>query len=105
MSIVHFYFGWPDGAVWSNLVASVICAGFVWWRLRAKMIEHHAATLAQAARHHVEVLAQAEAHHVALKQHVGKAVASAASTAAVAVPQALLDDLRNAPKRTPGGGM
>ena len=103
MSIVHFYFGWPDGAVWSNLVASVICAGFVWWRLRAKMIEHHVEVLAQAARHHVDEIALAEAHHVSLKKHVAQAVSSAASTAAVVVPQQLLDDIRNAPKRTPGG--
>lgn len=59
MSVLHFYFGWPDGAVWGNLVASAICAGLVWWRLRTRMIAHH-----------VEVLVQAERHHRDLKAHV-----------------------------------
>ena len=59
MSVLAFYFGWPLGAVWSNLLASVICAAVVWWRVRARMIAHH-----------LELLAQAEAHHLALKEHV-----------------------------------
>jgi hypothetical protein len=25
MSVIIFYFGWPDGAVYSNLLASMIC--------------------------------------------------------------------------------
>lgn len=29
-----FYFGWYQGAVYSNLIASGICAGLVWWRAR-----------------------------------------------------------------------
>ena len=74
MSVVLFYFGWPDGAVWSNLLASVICAGVVWWRLRARMIAHHAEQLAQSARHH--------------KEHM-----AAIRTASVSVPQKLLDDI------------
>ena len=57
MSVLHFYFGWPDGAVWSNLLASAICAAFVWWRLRARIIAHHAAMLIQADRHHAEHMA------------------------------------------------
>ena len=103
MSILSFYFGWPDGAVWSNLLASAICAVLVWWRLHKQSAAQHAEALAQSARHHVEALAQAEAHHAALKKHIAAGVASAAGAAAVAVPQQLLDDIRNAPKRAPGG--
>ena len=57
MSVLHFYFGWPDGAVWSNLVASAICSVVIWWRLRARIIAHHAAMLIQADRHHAEHMA------------------------------------------------
>ena len=82
MSVFLFYFGLPDGAVWSNLLASVICAVVVWWRLRARMIAHHAELLAQAARHH--------------KEHM-----AATRTSQVAVPQQVLDTIRNA---KPSGG-
>ena len=74
MSVLDLYFGLPAGAVWSNLIASVICAGFVWWRLRTRAIAHHAEALAQAARHHIERMAQAEEHHEALKAHVTAAI-------------------------------
>jgi hypothetical protein len=70
MSVLGFYFGWPDGAVWSNLLASVICVGVAWWRLRARSVTHHAEQLAQAARHHKEALAQSAAQHEELKRHV-----------------------------------
>lgn len=59
MSVFLLYFGWPAGAVYSNLLASAICVAVAWWRLRARMIAHH-----------LEHLAQAEAHHLALKEHV-----------------------------------
>lgn len=98
-----YFFGWPAGQVWPNLLASAICALLVWWRLHRQGAAQHAEALAQAAWHHVERTAQAEAHHVSLKAHVTAVGAQAASTAAVAVPQQLLDDIRNAPKRTPGG--
>lgn len=32
-SLFHDWFGWPDGAVLTNLVASVICVGFGVWRI------------------------------------------------------------------------
>jgi hypothetical protein len=76
VSVLGFYFGWPEGAVYSNLLASAICAGLVWWRLRARMITHHAEALAQAARHHAERLKQAREHHEALKAHVTAAAAA-----------------------------
>ncbi len=59
VSVLGFYLGWPEGAIYSNLLASAICAGLVWWRLRARIITHH-----------LEQLAQAERHHLALKKHV-----------------------------------
>ena len=54
VNILGFYFGWPLGAVYSNLLASAICAALVWWRLRAKMIAHHLEQAAQRERHHAE---------------------------------------------------
>jgi primosomal protein N'' len=65
VSILHFYFGWPEGAVWSNLLASAICSVLIWWRLRARMIAHH-----------VEQLAQRDRHHEDMKAHVTAAVAA-----------------------------
>lgn len=67
MGVLAFYFGWPLGAVWSNLLASAICAALVWWRVRARMILHHA-----------EQMAQRERHHADLKAHVTAAVAARA---------------------------
>jgi len=107
MSTFLLYFGWPDGAVWSNLLASLICAGVVWWRLRARMVAQHAEVLAQNVMHHREHLAQSETQHQAimaqaaalhegLKSHVSAVGSHMAS--AVAVPQQVLDDIRNAPK-------
>ena len=70
MSVLNLYFGWPAGAVYSNLLASVICAGVVWWRLRARMIAHHAEQLAQTEAHHLERIALALEHHETLKAHI-----------------------------------
>jgi len=61
MHVFLSYFGLPYGAVWSNLLASAICAALVWWRIRARMILHHA-----------EQLAQHERHHQALKEHIAE---------------------------------
>lgn len=78
--ILHAYFAAPTaanpagGAVYSNLVASLVCAVVVWWRLRTRMIAHHVQQLAQNARHHEEKMAQADTHHKALIEHVTKAV-------------------------------
>jgi type VI protein secretion system component VasK len=76
--VVSFYFGWPNGAVWSNLVASLICAVLVWWRVRARLIAHHAQQLAQAAAHHKAQIALAREHHEALKRHIAAAAQNAA---------------------------
>lgn len=41
MSILGYYFGWPDGAVWSNLLASVIWAAPALWHLHRKIKRNH----------------------------------------------------------------
>ena len=62
-----FYFGWYQGAVYSNLLASAICAGLVWWRARVHlrrasekqakdMADHRADVAKQLADHHAEVM-------------------------------------------------
>jgi hypothetical protein len=61
LSILHFYFGWPDGAVYSNLIASVVCVGLAWWRLRVQSIAHHLERMTQADRHHREMKAHVTA--------------------------------------------
>jgi hypothetical protein len=70
VGVLNLFFGWPAGGVWSNLIASVICVGFAWWRIRLRMIAHHAEALAQAARHHAERLKLAADHHEDLKAHI-----------------------------------
>ena len=65
MSWLADYFGLPAGAVWSNLIASLICVGVAWWRLRARLVRHHVQAL-----HHKQQLAQAEKHHQDMKAHV-----------------------------------
>ena len=71
MTVWNAYFGIPLGAVYSNLLASVICVGFVFFRMRARMIRQHAQSLAQAKLHHQEKLDQAEAHHQAAMEQAG----------------------------------
>lgn len=48
MSWYHLFFHWPDGGVWSNIVASVIWAlppaSVAYWRARVHR-RHHAASL------------------------------------------------------------
>lgn len=51
-TIFLFYFGWPTGAIWSNLLASLICSIIVWWRLRTRMILHHRESMSQQQEHH-----------------------------------------------------
>lgn len=51
------------GAIWSNLAASVVCLAVVWWRIRVRMIAHHAEALALAVRQHRERMALAARHH------------------------------------------
>jgi hypothetical protein len=87
VSVLAWYFGLPSGQVWPNLLASLVCAGVVWWRLHQQAATQHAVMLAQAAAHHLEQLAQAEADHLALREHV---TAAAASRAAARKPKTLV---------------
>lgn len=73
------YFGLPAGAVWSNLIASVVCVGIAWWRIRARMIAHHLRQIAQAERFHRE-----------LKAHVTATVAAAARQQKTLASQAVM---------------
>ena len=50
-------FGWPNGIVVGNLIASAIWAAPALWHLHRKLDAQHAERIAQAARHHAEVLA------------------------------------------------
>jgi hypothetical protein len=63
--IWDLYFGYPSGAVYSNLIASVICVGMAWWRLRAQNVRQHVQAMALQARHHAERAEQADRHHEA----------------------------------------
>ena len=110
-AVFDLYFGVPAGAVWSNLIASLICVGVAWWRLHRQSARQHVEALAQAARHHAERLAQAETHHQALKAHITAAAAAPASGTAgeVAVnvvtnlsPQEFEKQLRLLMRRNPG---
>lgn len=58
MTVFDAFFAWPDGGIWSNLLASLIClitgliaghAGLK--RLHAKLDLHHAEKLALAKDH------------------------------------------------------
>lgn len=79
MHTLGLFFGWPAGGVYSNLVASVICVAVAWWRIRARLIAHHAQALAQSARHHKTAMAHAQACHDALTLHVTGALAEQAA--------------------------
>lgn len=68
MNVFGLYFGLPAGAVWSNLIASGICAGLVWWRARRRLRRQHEEQVALAQRHHAEQMALAAAQHKELKQ-------------------------------------
>jgi hypothetical protein len=51
MSVLHSWFGWPDGGIWSNLVASAIWAiptGFFAAKKIRKMHRH----ILQLHEHH-----------------------------------------------------
>ena len=66
--MIAYYFGWPHGQIWPNLIASAICTGLMWWRLHRQAVVHHVRQAAQAAKHHVERLDQAEQHHAEMKR-------------------------------------
>lgn len=58
--IIAAYIGIPYGAVWSNLIASGICVGAAYLRLRTR-----------AAAHHLEQIEHQKRLHEQLKAHLG----------------------------------
>lgn len=69
-----FYFAWYQGAVYSNLLASGICAGVVWWRARVHLRrarETRSEDLAEQLAKHRQAVAddvrrQLAEHHAAI---------------------------------------
>ena len=76
------------------------------WHVRqmAQAEAHHADKLEHADMHAEELKRQLTMHCADLKAHV-TATGSHVITSAVDVPQKLLDDIKKAPQRKPGGGM
>jgi hypothetical protein len=66
--MIGYYFAFPDGQIWPNLLASALCAAIVWWRLHRQAVIHHARQAAQAAKHHIARLEQANRHHAEVKR-------------------------------------
>lgn len=94
MSLLDYYFGiggdgpWYEGAVYSNLVASVLCGGFAWWRVRVQMRRHRdrsdQTVKAALNAHHAETTATLAAHREQLAtQQAEHAAALADQTAAL----------------------
>jgi hypothetical protein len=57
--MIHFLwtlFGWPQGIVVGNLIASVLWAAPALLHLHRKLDRQHTERLAQAARHHQAIL-------------------------------------------------
>jgi hypothetical protein len=46
MTVLTYYLGWPHGAIWSNLLASVIWATPALIHLHRKLNRHHREQLA-----------------------------------------------------------
>jgi hypothetical protein len=68
--MIGYYFGWPHGQIWPNLIASAICTGLVWWRLHRQAVITRVRLAAQAAEHHFERLEQADRHADELKRQL-----------------------------------
>lgn len=68
MSVFLYYFGLPHGQIWPNLLASLVCVGVAWWRLRARMIAHHLEQMRQHERRHEDLKAHITATAVAVRQ-------------------------------------
>jgi ABC-type nickel/cobalt efflux system permease component RcnA len=68
-SLVHDWFGWPDGAVLTNLIASAICVAFGMWRAVKwlRRIHHHAEQAASHAKKASEDARAAHAHALAAR--------------------------------------
>lgn len=88
MTLWQFYFGWYQGAVYSNLLASAICtalaAGVTVWRVRV----HHERTRAENAAHRKAVEAALAEYREGAREHRD---ATAAISDRVAALHARLD--------------
>lgn len=63
--IFHDWFGWPNGAVLTNLVASAICVGFGVWRI----VKSHRKLHKHVAELHTHVLDLHRHHGVETTKH------------------------------------
>lgn len=52
------FFDWPDGGVWSNLLASLLLGAPALLAILRRIEKHHAAARELAVRHHAEVMAK-----------------------------------------------
>jgi len=68
-----FYFGWYQGAVYSNLLASALCAGLVWWRARVHLRRQGQRHTAELAEHRADVAKQLADHHAEVMKAIGAA--------------------------------
>jgi hypothetical protein len=58
---IELFFGWPAGAVWSNLLASAVCSAGALLVALVKLNRQHRERVAQAERHHQALLAHVTA--------------------------------------------
>jgi len=60
MSAWQIFFGWPNGQVWPNLVASAVTSATailaLGWRVLKRLDRHHEARMAQDRQHHQTLL-------------------------------------------------
>jgi hypothetical protein len=70
VSVWSYFFAWYQGAVYSNLIASAICAGIVWWRARVHLRLGHERRRADLAAHHEAIRQTLAEHHTAVKDHI-----------------------------------
>jgi hypothetical protein len=63
------FFSWPNGSIWSNILAWVICGALAILWARRKMIAHHKEQLAQIAANHQQHMEKLEAIHKHLREH------------------------------------
>lgn len=64
------WFGWYQGGIWTNLAASLLWSGLVWFPTVAHL--HR-----KVDRQHRELLDQNATHRAALKRHLGITEATA----------------------------
>jgi hypothetical protein len=61
-----FYFGWYQGAVYSNLLASGICSLLVLWRAKVHIRRGHEETRRANAENKAEIAQMLADHHAAV---------------------------------------